>query len=219
MIIRNGRLDTASLTRLSTGHLLRADAAASYERMAIAFRRDLGYVLAITDAYRDLADQIAVKDAKPTLAATPGYSLHGWAIALDLAAGVPNEASAAHKWMDAHASEYGWVNPAWAQDYNPGNGAHEPWHWEYVPVLDKLAGGTLAARPTAPPITQEDPMLVLADTKTGLVAAVFPSGAWALIQDQASAASLRAATGVAVAAVDTITWNRLCPSKTRLHAL
>lgn len=219
----NGRLAAGDLTLTSTGHRLRADAAASYERLSAAFRSALGVGLAVTDAYRDLAAQIRVKAAKGALAAVPGTSQHGWAVALDLASGVPDERSAAHRWMDAHASEYGWINPSWAQDYNPNNGAHEPWHWEYVPALDQHAGGTLAARPTAPPTapptTQENPMLVLADTSTGLVAAVFPSGAWALIQDQASARSLRAASGVSEAAVDTVTWNRMCPAKNRLHAL
>lgn len=89
------------------------------------------------------------------------------------------------------------------------------------------AGASAALKPTATisieaitiPSHQEDPMLVLADTKTGLVAAVFPSGAWALIQDQASARSLRAASGVSEAAVDTVTWNRMCPAKNRLHTL
>lgn len=142
----NGLIPLASLGRTKTGHRLRADAAVSYDRMDTAFRRDLGSALGITDAYRDLIAQFAVKAAKPTLAAKPGTSVHGWGLALDLGSGVPNEGSAAHRWMDAHGHEYGWVNPRWAQDHDPDNGAHEPWHWEYVPALDQHAGGTLTAR-------------------------------------------------------------------------
>lgn len=162
MAYANGMIPVSTLARTKTGHRLRADAAASYDRMDTAFRRDLGYALAITDAYRDLAAQIAVKAIKKDLAAKPGTSVHGLALACDFASGVPNEGSAAHRWMDEHAHEYGWVNPKWAQDYDPRNGAHEPWHWEYVPALDQHdgIGEALLPRPAAkkpaPPTRSED---------------------------------------------------------------
>lgn len=142
MAFLNGRIPLASLGRTKTGHRLRADAAASYDRMDTAFRRDMGYALAITDAYRDLVAQYAVKALKGFLAATPGKSNHGWGLALDLASGVNISTHPAHRWMDEHAHEYGWVNPAWAQTWK-----FEPWHWEYVPHLDRHAGAELTARP------------------------------------------------------------------------
>lgn len=159
-MIRNGLIPLSTLTRTSTGHRLRSDAAASYERMNAAFTRTLGYRLAITDAYRDLAAQIRVKAEKGALAAKPGTSEHGWARALDLASGVPDERSAAHRWMDTHAAEFGWVNPTWASNYDPRDGAHEPWHWEYVPALDTHAGGTLAPRPS-----QNGSLMALSDAE------------------------------------------------------
>lgn len=143
----NGRLTGNQLARTSTGHLLRADAAASYDRMASAFRRDMGLALAITDGYRDLAAQVALRALKGPWAALPGTSQHGWGLALDLGSRVNVSASREHAWMDAHAAEYGWVNPTWARDNDPQNGQHEPWHWEYVPALDQHGGGALAARP------------------------------------------------------------------------
>lgn len=157
-MIRNGLIPLDTLTTLSAGraHRLRSDAAAAYERMAAAFRGDMGYALAVTDAYRDLLAQYAVKAAKGFLAATPGKSNHGWGLALDLASGVNIATSAAHRWMDAHANEYGWVNPAWAQTWK-----FEPWHWEYVVALDQHdgIGEAVAARPPAPaaptPILEE----------------------------------------------------------------
>lgn len=72
---------------------------------------------------------------------------------------------------------------------------------------------------TLTPPSQEEPMLVLSDAHTNLVAVVFPSGKWALIQDPLSASNLRAATGVASATVDTTTWNRMLPASNRLHTL
>lgn len=166
MAIRNGLIPIGTLAVLSAGraHRLRADAAASYERMAAAFRRDMGYALAVTDAYRDLLAQYAVKASKGFLAATPGTSNHGWGLALDLASGVNSATSAAHRWMDAHAGEYGWVNPTWAQTWK-----FEPWHWEYVAALDQHdgLGDAMTSRPAAearpnPAPVEETNMLVIA---------------------------------------------------------
>lgn len=168
----NGLIPRETLTLTSTGHRLRADAARSFDRMAKAFRRDLGYALAITDAYRDLPTQIRLKALKGPLAAKPGTSVHGLALALDLGSGVPNESSAAHRWMDANASAYGWVNPLWARNYDARDGAHEPWHWEYVPALDQHAGGTLAARP----IEEVEMTPEQANQLANLYAAIFSGG-------------------------------------------
>lgn len=163
-MVRNGQLDVSTLGRTVTGHRLRTDAAAAFNRLAVAFERDVGYRLAITDAYRSLAEQIIVKALKGILAARPGTSEHGWGLALDLASNVPDESSWAHKWMDLHAHEYGWVNPPWARDHDPRNGAHEPWHWEYVPALDQHdgIGDYVAPRPVAPTPEEDDDMKTIA---------------------------------------------------------
>lgn len=149
MSYANGHIPLSALTRCSTGRYLRSDAAASYERMALAFNRVFGPMY-MTDAYRNYAEQVAVKKVKGRYAATPGTSNHGWGIAVDFASRINSHVSREHAWMDAHAAEYGWVNPIWASNSNPNDGMFEPWHWEYVPALDRHAGGVLAPRPPAP---------------------------------------------------------------------
>lgn len=126
----NGRLDTAHLCELwGTGHLLRADAAVALARLTFAFREHFGYDPVITDSYRSYAAQASVAARKPGLAARPGTSEHGWALAVDFAGGV--EAADHHyAWLVENAPTYGWDNPAWARQ--GGSGPYEPWHFEYV---------------------------------------------------------------------------------------
>lgn len=149
MSYSNGQIPLSALKKCTTGLYLRADAAASYERMAKAFNRVHGPMY-MTDAYRDLATQKRLKKEKGSLAAAPGTSNHGWGIAVDFASRINISTSVQHQWMDRNASEYGWVNPLWARDNVRSNGEFEPWHWEYVPALDKHAGGTLSQVPAFP---------------------------------------------------------------------
>lgn len=132
----NGQIPLSALTHIGAGKYLRADAAASFVRMAAAFRVAMGFNLSVTDAYRSLADQIRLKKEKGSFAATPGKSNHGLGLAVDLGSGVQSDNTPAHRWMDQNAGRFGWSNPAWAQDWNPNNGQHEPWHWEYNPARD-----------------------------------------------------------------------------------
>ena len=69
-------------------HALRCDAAASYAALADAFAAAFGPPLCITDSYRSFAAQVAAFRAKPRLAAVPGTSNHGWALAVDLCGGI-----------------------------------------------------------------------------------------------------------------------------------
>ena len=68
--------------------MLRCDAAASYREMAQAFAAGLGTPLCITDSYRLLGAQVDAFSRKPELAAVPGTSNHGWALAVDLCGGI-----------------------------------------------------------------------------------------------------------------------------------
>ena len=126
---------------------MRPDAAASITRLAAAFEAAFGRPLYLSDAYRTYAQQVSLKVTKGEYAATPGTSNHGWGIAIDAASRVNVDGSDEHRWMEANAPPFGWLNPYWAVDYNPGNGQHEPWHWEYS-----------AARDTHPTPTQETDM-------------------------------------------------------------
>lgn len=177
---QNGRLDRSTLVQIRPGLLLRADAAASFARMNVAFRKRFGRDIGVTDAYRDFAQQEDVKRRKGNLAAKPGTSNHGWGIALDLATNINVHTSEEHAWMDAYASRYGWINPLWARDNNPSNGAFEPWHWEYVPQLDTYAGGANVARPTAIEEMENDMFIIANQVKghrqNGTAWVVIPQG-------------------------------------------
>jgi hypothetical protein len=110
----------------TSGQVLRADAAASFNALSRKYAETFSAPICVTDSYRDFASQVAVRAAKPTLAAVPGTSNHGWGVALDLCDGVQVFGSPQHEWLKLHAMAYGWFHPSWAQ---AGGSKPEPWHW------------------------------------------------------------------------------------------
>ena len=125
----NGQIPGDALCALGVGrHALRCDAAASYLTMSTAFEATFGSPLCITDSYRSLASQVSAYQRKPALAAYPGTSNHGWALAVDLCGGINVAHSPQWAWMTANAGRFGFVQPDWAR---PGAEKPEPWHWEY----------------------------------------------------------------------------------------
>ncbi|RKS69312.1 D-alanyl-D-alanine carboxypeptidase-like protein [Motilibacter peucedani] len=126
----NGQLPTAALCPLwgAPGHLLRADAAASFNAMSKAYAETFGTPICATDSYRDLAMQQDLFVRKPTLAAVPGTSNHGWGLAVDLCDGVESFGTPQHEWLDANSFRWGWFHPGWAE---PTGSRPEPWHWEF----------------------------------------------------------------------------------------
>ncbi|SKC75401.1 M15 family metallopeptidase [Krasilnikoviella flava] len=129
----NGRLASADLHGLSfaSGESLRRDAAEQLERLDAAYRARFGTHLEIRDSYRSYESQVSVKASRGYLAAVPGYSDHGWGIAVDLNGGVEERSSAQHQWLVENAAKFGWHNPAWAQ---ADGRKPEAWHWEYSPL-------------------------------------------------------------------------------------
>jgi hypothetical protein len=126
---RNGRIPSGALCGLGVGHHeLRCDAAASYRAMATAYATEFGTPMCLTDSYRPLGAQEDAFSRKPELAAVPGTSNHGWALAVDLCGGISAPASPQGRWMAANAGRFGFVNPDWAA---PHGEKPEPWHWEY----------------------------------------------------------------------------------------
>lgn len=111
------------------GESLHADAADAWWRLNRAYRMRFGSDVCLTDSYRSLGEQQSLYAAKPGLAAVPGTSNHGLAVAVDVCGGVESGSGSAHGWFEANASKFGWVNPSWAQ---PGGSRPEPWHWEYI---------------------------------------------------------------------------------------
>lgn len=125
----NGQLSTDDLCTLWDGVTqIRADAAVALADLNQAYVARFGTDICLTDGYRTLAEQKAVKAQKGGLAATPGKSNHGWGLAVDLC-GLQNN-STRFAWMSENGPVYGWENPTWAK--RGGSGPYEPWHWEYI---------------------------------------------------------------------------------------
>jgi LAS superfamily LD-carboxypeptidase LdcB len=109
-------------------HALRCDAAASYRQLSSAYQAAFRHPVCITDSYRSLGAQVTAFYTKPALAAVPGTSNHGWALAVDLCGGINVSGTPEWTWMTQNAGRFGFVQPAWAA---PGGDKPEPWHWEY----------------------------------------------------------------------------------------
>ena len=127
----NGRIPLAALCALwgTSGHVVRADAAAAFYAMSRSYAEVFGTPICVTDSYRDYDGQVAVRAAKPTLAAVPGTSNHGWGVALDLCDGIQSFGTPQHRWMQDSAMAFGFFHPSWAQ---AGGSKPEPWHWEFA---------------------------------------------------------------------------------------
>ncbi len=108
---------------------LRRAAALSLNAMSFAYERQSGSALCVTEGYRSYAEQVAVKQRLPQLAATPGTSKHGLGLAVDLCGGVQDFSAPAYLWLDRNASRYGRFHPAWAE---PAGVLPEAWHWEFA---------------------------------------------------------------------------------------
>jgi hypothetical protein len=129
----NGRIPVSELCGVpfAPGEELRCDAVAGLVQLNHAYKRAFGTNLRVIDSYRSYADQVAVKASRGFFAAVPGYSNHGWALAVDLSGSAAAPGSAQHAWLLAHGRRYGWHLPGWAQ---PDGRKPEPWHWEFVGV-------------------------------------------------------------------------------------
>lgn len=189
----NGEIPAEALTRTSTGHLLRADAAAAFESLADAFAREFGKPLKVTDAYRPkwgTNGQVEIfEDRYPYLtkqgvndqrgpwkgkrwwrrkntaaAAVPGTSNHGWGLALDLGSNVNNLGTREQLWLVANGPRFGWVWPTWARKIP----TLEPWHYEFIGTVNHpigTGGGALAAPtiPTSPAALKSLPINIQED--------------------------------------------------------
>jgi len=135
---QNGKLPDNVLCALpfAPGHRLRCDAAASVVMLNSAFQARFGRAIPVTDSYRTLEAQVRLSITKPTLAARPGTSQHGWGLALDLGSPISTGLSAEYYWLRENGPQYGWDNPEWAR---LTGSKPEPWHFEF---FAGGAGGT-----------------------------------------------------------------------------
>lgn len=129
-IYPNGAIPVTALCPLwgASGHYLRADAAYAFDRLSEAYASQYGQALCVTDSYRTFDEQVQLYATKPSLAAFPGTSNHGWGTAVDLCGGVQDFGTVPHRWMQLNAPLFGFFHPQWAQE---GGSKPEPWHWEY----------------------------------------------------------------------------------------
>jgi len=127
---KNGMIPSTATCPLVSGpgHRLRCDSAAAWNALASAYAKSMKSKLCIADSYRSYALQVTTYASKPGLAAVPGTSNHGWALAVDLCGGIERFGSPQHKWMVANAPRFGWKHPSWARQ---GGGREEAWHWEF----------------------------------------------------------------------------------------
>ncbi|OZM70509.1 D-alanyl-D-alanine carboxypeptidase [Amycolatopsis antarctica] len=126
----NGLIPATALCPIGAGsHSLRCDAAQSFQALSQAYAGVFGAPVCVTDSYRTFDGQVDLYRRKPSLAAVPGTSNHGWGLAVDLCGGAESFGTAQHGWLLANARAFGWVHPGWARQ---GGGREEPWHWEFA---------------------------------------------------------------------------------------
>lgn len=131
----NGYIPASEMCPLpwNPAQMLRCDAASGLAQLNTEFRDRFGHDLPVLDSYRSFDRQVYLKwlwcqRGACHMAAEPGYSNHGWALAVDFSGGIAAWDTAEHVWMKQNAPAYNWYNPGWAQR---GLGKEEPWHWEW----------------------------------------------------------------------------------------
>ncbi|UYG18324.1 M15 family metallopeptidase (plasmid) [Brachybacterium huguangmaarense] len=100
-----------------------ARAVAAYVAMNVEFKKQFGHDLLITSTYRTYDKQVSTKASKGYLAATPGWSNHGFGLAIDIGG-----TSAEKAWIQQNGPTFGWWHPLWAR---PDGRKPENWHYEY----------------------------------------------------------------------------------------
>ena len=120
----NGKLPDSMLQEIGIyRHKLHPAAAAAFGRWRAA-AATAGIDLTVTDTYRSYEEQVDLKKRKPSLAATPGRSVHGFGFAVDVSVGLPPKAfgNKVYSWLKENGPKHGW---------HLGRPKDEPWHWVY----------------------------------------------------------------------------------------
>ncbi|GAA4672721.1 M15 family metallopeptidase [Frondihabitans cladoniiphilus] len=158
----NGSIPLTALTSIPGGYL-RPDAATAYTALAAAFTATFHEPLTVVEGYRSLDSQTAIfqsrftvsatptpiswngqywtQNAGAAIAAVPGTSVHGWALAMDLGSNVQIASSPEKAWVDANGPAFGW--------YPVGNDFGEPWHFEFTPTGTSAYPTTASTTPVA----------------------------------------------------------------------
>jgi energy-converting hydrogenase Eha subunit H len=127
----NGRIPASAMKAVPAvrGGYLRADAADAYTGLNAEFRARFGKSLTIQEGYRDYARQVYLYDQYQNhggnLAAPPGTSIHGWALACDFGAGVNSYGTPEKTWVNANGPRFGW------KPTGDSFSSREPWHFDF----------------------------------------------------------------------------------------
>lgn len=163
----NGQVPTSVLSKMGNydplfgappiGAYIQAEAGRQLIALQNAFYAHFHQPLELSELYRDYARQVELRnlwlEGKGNLAAVPGTSIHGWALACDFGSGVASFGTPQKVWMDANAPAFGW-RPT-------GNGfaPQEAWHFDYTggatliaPIGIKLVNSTTPTPAPAPPV-------------------------------------------------------------------
>lgn len=127
----NGHISDEELAAIpwAPRYRVRADVLDGLVGLDAAFQERFGRHLEISSAYRTHAQQTSLYDPGSRTAAPPGCSNHGTGLAVDIGGGAQRFGTTEYEWLKAHADEYGWVHPPFAE---PGGRNPEPWHWQSV---------------------------------------------------------------------------------------
>jgi len=154
----SGRLDTSKLDNpeFMPNCKLAPPAARALEALNEAFKAQFGKSIPPVgggSCYRDYQGQLDAKARSGNMAATPGWSNHGWGLAIDFTGPINSSSydSPEHLWMVENAGQFGWFNPCWArkdaasQPNCAGKQSYqkaEPWHWEFDIRTSAVTGGS-----------------------------------------------------------------------------
>ena len=147
----NGGIPQEVCSKVSGGWYAHPEAAKFLNLLAAQAKKE-GVDFDVSCAYRTYQRQIELYDESKGSgsAATPGFSAHGWGLAVDFSTlfqiqhvyaknnGVNSTSDKAanyvrtthpfYIWLSKNAPKYGWYNPA---RLGSGHGVQEAWHWEY----------------------------------------------------------------------------------------
>lgn len=155
----NGQIPLSALAQIpGTNQYIKKELLPAVVALRAAFKKRFGYDLEIVEAYRNLATQQYLYNGWIKklpgfyLASSPGFSPHGWALAIDFGSNVNTYGTAEKAWMDANAPSYGFI--ATGNTFSP----REAWHFDGTgtPTIDLASDGatpidnTSPAKPPAP---------------------------------------------------------------------
>lgn len=167
----NGQIPTAAMAPVySRGGTFWLEPSAQmwWNLLAAEYQRVWGVPLDITDAYRSLAEQQYYWDAYQAgwgnVAAKPGKSNHGWAMAVDIytPAFGGSTSDPRHQWLQVWAPKYGWT-------WTTGKASMESWHWEFAvaPTAPIPAGESVVDNDSQ--LEEDENMLYYRDTDTKII--------------------------------------------------